>query len=69
MDNRQAPASFEVTCVIGTVHLAILREFVGPVEAAFQLIAQHDTPGTFSFSVPGNDRQYKVTVEYEGEGE
>lgn len=39
---------FDVTCVIGRVELNRKGQHT-PQEAAFLLIAQHDTDGTFTF--------------------
>ena len=50
-----------VTCVIGEVTISPNGDT--PVtHAAFQLIAEHDAPGTFSFETP-DGYVYAVTVE------
>lgn len=53
--------SFDVTCVIGTV-IPSEDGTLSSHEAAFVLIAKHDTPGTFSWSNDGHE--VVVTVEY-----
>lgn len=56
-----APFTFDVTCVIGSVEVGVGD--VPPHVAAFQLIAEHDAPGTYTFphAVGG---QTRVTVEH-----
>lgn len=61
--------SFDVVCVIGTVHLNAHSGFVNPNHAAMMLIAEHDAPGFYSFPME-DGRTQTVTVEYsEREGE
>lgn len=57
-----SPESFDVTCVIGTVDFRETGEF-SPHEAAFLLIARHDTRGTFKFPM-WDGREMSVTVDY-----
>lgn len=62
---RYAPAaSFDVTCVIGTVEVGEGEHTPG--QAAFLLIAQHDAPGHYSFPGPHEGSVIRVTVEHEG---
>lgn len=57
------PSGFDVTCVIGRVeddpNGTVTRH-----EAAYLLIARHDTPGTFTWKQPRGGPQVRVTVEY-----
>lgn len=55
-------AGFDVVCTIGRVELGEDGED-SPHVAAFKLIAQHDTPGTFTFPM-SDGGECAVTVEY-----
>lgn len=58
-------AGFDVTCVIGHVLINPYGDVdgVSPVMAAFQLIADHDTEGRFSFQYHGMTQH--ITIERE----
>jgi hypothetical protein len=58
---REQGKAFDVTCVIGTVVMTPDGER-HPNECAFELIAKHDAPGTFTF--PGPHGEIAVTVEH-----
>jgi len=53
---------FDVTCVIGRVEFG--KGDLTPYEAAFLLIARHDTDGHFTFP-DGQGGYYHVTREWE----
>lgn len=55
-------ALFDVTCVIGTVHMGDGRHPT-PYHAAMSLIADHDAEGTYRFPLR-DGRECAVTVEY-----
>lgn len=59
------PLSFEVTCVLGRVDLVGDGER-GAHEAAFALVAQHDTPGDYTFPL-GDGRTCRLSVAYVGD--
>lgn len=61
--DRLPMAGFDVTCVIGHVDIDPYGEGMSPHEAAFLLIARHDTRGTFQFPME-DGRTMSVTVEY-----
>lgn len=57
---RQPPTSFNVTQVIGTVSMDEHGE-LPPGLAAFKLIHDHDTPGTYTFpNVYGADTTVRI---------
>lgn len=53
---------FDVTCTIGRVTLGPDGD-MPPVLAAFKLIDEYDSLGTFRFEVPGLPRNYTVVIE------
>jgi len=56
---------FDVTCVVGSVFVSEDGN-QSPVAAAFQIIAEHDAPGVFTFPLEGYGT-FRVTVEHERE--
>jgi hypothetical protein len=54
------PPGFDVTCVIGRVEVGPNGEH-SPYEAAWLLIARHDTEGTFKFELGG--MEHAITLE------
>jgi hypothetical protein len=64
--NTTAPDGFDVTCVIGRVSFDGEPGSPNPHVVAFQLIAEHDSPGTYRFPAPDGSTTV-VTVSYEGD--
>lgn len=60
--NESPKDGFDVTCVIGRVEFDATGD-LSPHEAAFLLIARHDTRGTFCFPME-DGRTMSVTVDY-----